>query len=242
VFTGDRRLTGRTLAAGRAQRSDRLLSHARKSTGQKLHQLGAAPAINHLTLPAFITTKGEDVYVVGGGNSAGQAAMHFARFARRIHILIRSDSLRSTLSKYLLDRIEACSNIEVVPRVEVVGLAGDQVLEEITIRSRDTGETRQAKTRWLFVCIGGAPNTQWAAEVGIMRDEGGYLVTGPDLRGGGRTLPNWPLDREPFHLETNIPGVFAAGDVRHGAVKRFSSAVGEGSMAVALAHRHLGNY
>jgi thioredoxin reductase (NADPH) len=219
------------------------------ATGVEYHRLGLPGEERYLGAGVYYGAgsseaqfiKGCDVYVVGGGNSAGQAAMHFSQFARRIYILIRNDSLRSTLSKYLLDRVDTSPNIEVVPRVEVVGLAGDQMLEEITIRSRDTNQTRHAKTRWLFVCIGGAPNTQWAAEVGIVRDEGGYLVTGPDLRSDGRTLPNWPLDREPYHLETNLPGVFAAGDVRHGAVKRFSAAIGEGSMVVALAQRHLGN-
>lgn len=186
-------------------------------------------------------TKGEDVYIVGGGNSAGQAAMHFASYAKRIFMVIRDESLKSTLSQYLLERIHAAGNVEVLPRTDVVALHGDQVLEEITLVDRASGKERKAKTHWLFICIGGVPQTQWATEVGVVRDEGGYLVTGPDLRRGKQRPSNWPLDRDPFYLETNIPGVFAAGDVRHGSVKRVATAVGEGAMAVAFVHRYLAN-
>lgn len=184
-------------------------------------------------------TKGQEVYIVGGGNSAGQAAMHFAQFARRIHILIRGDSLKSTLSRYLADRINSMPNIEVHPRTEVVALHGEKVLEEITLVDRATGQQRVAGTRWLFVCIGGVPQTEWAREVGVIRNEDGYLVTGPDLLRGRERPGNWPLERDPYYLETNIPGLFAAGDVRQGAVKRCASAVGEGSMAVAFVNRYL---
>jgi thioredoxin reductase (NADPH) len=186
-------------------------------------------------------TEGEDVYFVGGGNSAGQAALYFAQFARKITMLIRGDSLKSTLSQYLIDRIYATRHIEVRPRTEVVALHGEQMLEQITIADRSNGSEQTVATHWLFVCIGGVPQTEWATEVGIMRDEGGYLMTGPDLMRGHARPPNWPLERDPFYLETNIPGVFAAGDVRHGSVKRCASAVGEGAMAVAFIHRYLEN-
>jgi thioredoxin reductase (NADPH) len=186
-------------------------------------------------------TKNEDVYIVGAGNSAGQAVMHFAPFARRICIAIRGDSLKSTISQYLVDRINSTPNIKVLPRTEVTALHGNRMLEEITLVDRRSGRQSTVKTHWLFVCIGGVPQTEWATEVGIARDEAGYLVTGPDLVHGHEPPPNWQLDREPFHLETNIPGVFAAGDVRHGSVKRCASAVGEGAMAVALVHRYLGS-
>lgn len=183
-------------------------------------------------------TAGEHVFIVGGGNSAGQAAMHFSPHARQVSMVIRGDSLRATLSQYLLDRIEAAPNIEVLARTEVTALHGDGVLREITLRDQGGRERRQA-TRWLFVCIGGDPQTQWAEGIGMVRDEAGYIVTGPDLRRGGGGLPDWPLDRDPYYLETSIPGVFAAGDVRHHAVRRCAAAVGEGAMAVAFVHRVL---
>jgi thioredoxin reductase (NADPH) len=186
-------------------------------------------------------TKGEDVYIVGGGNSAGQAAMHFAAFAKRTFLVIRDESLKETLSQYLLDRIGSTPNVEVLPHTEVVALRGGELLEEITLADRATGTQRSVKTRWLFICIGGVPQTDWADEVGVMRDAGGYLLTGPDLLRGDQRPGRWPLDRDPFYLETNIPGVFAAGDVRHGSVKRVASAVGEGAMAIAFVHRYLAN-
>jgi len=186
-----------------------------------------------------LLTKNEDVFIVGGGNSAGQAALHFAPFAKRVSIVIRGDSLKKTLSQYLIDRIYAAPNIKALARTDIAGLRGEDCLEEITLRHRDTGEERKVSTRWLFVCIGGAPHTQWAEELGIVRDEAGYLVTGPDLVHAGQRPANWPLDRDPYYLETNMPGMFAAGDVRHGSVKRCASAVGEGAMAVAFVHRYL---
>jgi thioredoxin reductase (NADPH) len=185
--------------------------------------------------------KDEHVFVVGGGNSAGQAAMHFAPTASRVSIVIRGESLRSTLSQYLVDRIYATPNVEVLKQSEVTGLDGDRCLREITLANRKTGGERQAKTNWLFVCIGGVPNTTWAGDLGIVRDDAGYLVTGPDLIRDGKKPASWPLNRDPYHLETSMPGLFAAGDVRHGSVKRCASAVGEGAMAVSLVHRYLAN-
>ncbi len=181
---------------------------------------------------------GEDVYVVGGGNSAGQAAMHFSQSANRVDLLVRDPSLKNTLSQYLVDRITSAPNIEMCPCTEVTALAGSDVLQEITLTDVHSGRQRKVKTSWLFVCIGGVPQTEWAQEVGIVRDEGGYLVTGPDLQEYRSDLA-WPLQRAPLHLETCVPGVFAAGDVRHGSIKRVASAVGEGAMAVALVHRYL---
>ena len=186
-------------------------------------------------------TRGEDVYIVGGGNSAGQSAMHFTEFAKRVFVVIRGESLKDTLSQYLVDRIRSRRNIEVMPRTEVVALHGDTLLDAVTLADRATRKERTVKTRWLFVCIGGVPQTDWAQEAGVARDEGGYLVTGPDLVRDGRRPDNWPLDRDPLYLETSMPGVFAAGDVRHNSVKRVASAVGEGAMAVAFVHRYLGN-
>jgi len=186
-------------------------------------------------------TRGQRVFVVGGGNSAGQAAMHFAQAACHVTMVIRGSSLKSTLSQYLIDRIAATPNINVLTQTDVTALDGDEVLREMTLRQRTTGESRTVASKWLFVCIGGEPQTEWASKVGIVRDAGGYLVTGPDLVRNGRCPGHWPLDREPYYLETSMPGLFAAGDVRHGSIKRCASAVGEGAMAVALVHRYLAN-
>jgi len=184
---------------------------------------------------------GQPVFVVGGGNSAGQAAMHFAQAACHVTIVIRGDSLKSTLSQYLIDRIAATPTITVLTQTEVTALSGDEVLREMTLSQRTTGESRTLAASWLFVCNGGEPQTQWASDVGIVRDAGGYLVTGPDLVRHGACSAQWPLSREPYYLETSLPGLFAAGDVRHGSIKRCASAVGEGAMAVALVHRYLAN-
>jgi thioredoxin reductase (NADPH) len=128
----------------------------------------------------------EHVFIIGGGNSAGQAALHFSRIALRVTLIIRAESLKSTLSSYLVDRIHAAKNIEVLKNTEVVALAGDGFLQAITVTNHHTGETRTFKTRWLFVCIGGVPHTEWAIEAGVVRDEAGYLVTGPDLLREGK--------------------------------------------------------
>jgi thioredoxin reductase (NADPH) len=184
-------------------------------------------------------TRNEHVFIAGGGNSAGQAALHFSPHASRVTLVCRSASLKETLSQYLLDRIAATPNVEVLTRTEIVALEGDEVLERVRLRNRDSAEVRTAATHWLFVCIGGTPQTAWAFEVGILRDEGGYLMTGPDLMRGRKQPAHWPLERDPYYLETNVPGVFAAGDVRHQSVKRCASAVGEGAMAVAFVHRYI---
>jgi NADPH-dependent glutamate synthase beta subunit-like oxidoreductase len=137
------------------------------------------------------------------------------------------------------EQARATPNIEVLPNTEVAGLHGDERLYAVTLRNRKTGEERIVEATSLFLCLGGVPNTQWAAEVGIVRDEEGYLVTGPDLGRGGTLPANWTLNREPYYLETSMPGVFAAGDVRHSSIKRLASAVGEGAMVVAFVHRYL---
>jgi thioredoxin reductase (NADPH) len=181
----------------------------------------------------------EHVFLIGGGNSAGQAALHLSRVAKIVTIVVRGDSLKATLSSYLIDRIRSAPNIEVLANTEVVGLEGDSLLRAITLHNRLTGERKTFQTRWLFVCIGGVPHTDWALEGGVARDEAGYLITGPDLMLNRNSTNKWPLDRSPYYLETNVPGLFAAGDVRHGSVKRCASAVGEGAMAVTFVHRYL---
>lgn len=181
----------------------------------------------------------EHVYVVGGGNSAGQAAMYFSQYAKQVTMLVRGSNLADSLSDYLIKKITNTDNIEVLFNAQVTGLLGEVALEQIEITDRQENSTRQAGTRKLFICIGGVPNTNWAKDTDIVRDKAGYLVTGSSLLKAGRLPTNWTLDREPFFLETSVPGSFAAGDVRQGSVKRVASAVGEGAMAVTFVHKYL---
>lgn len=181
----------------------------------------------------------EHVYVVGGGNSAGQAAMYFSRYAKQVTMLVRGGNLAASLSQYLLERITQTSNIEVLFNAQVTDLSGDQTLRRITIANSQDGSEQQSETQRLFICIGGVPNTEWAKDTNIIRDEAGYLITGSDLLKEGLPPACWKLERDPFFLETSVPGAFAAGDVRHGSVKRVASAVGEGAMAVTFVHKYL---
>jgi thioredoxin reductase (NADPH) len=181
----------------------------------------------------------EHVVIVGAGNSSAQASLYLAHYARKVSIVMRGERLNDNVSEYLVDRVTHTPNIEIVPKSMVVALHGDDMLQAVTLRNCETGEERMIETSFLFLCLGGVPNTQWAKEVGIVRDEEGYLVTGPDLRKFGTPGETWKLNREPYYLETSMPGVFAAGDVRHGSIKRVASAVGEGAMAIAFVHRYL---
>jgi thioredoxin reductase (NADPH) len=181
---------------------------------------------------------GEDVYVVGGANSAGQAAVYFARYARRVHILVRGDDLRRSMSQYLVEQIAGIENITVLPRTEVCAAEGGEHLERLVLRDTPTSATRSVDTSWLFIFIGAEPHTGWLDGV-VARDARGFVVTGPDLLSGGQRPAGWSLPRDPYHLESSLPGVFAAGDVRAASVKRVASAVGEGAMAVSLVHRYL---
>jgi thioredoxin reductase (NADPH) len=180
---------------------------------------------------------GQDVYVVGGANSAGQAAVYFARHARTVTMLVRGVSLEASMSSYLIEQISRVPNIVVRPCCEVVEAHGDDHLEQLTLRDRNTGTEEKVATPSLFIFIGAAPRTDWMT--GIARDEDGFVIAGPDLVVDGKRPPGWNLDRDPYHLETSIPGVFVAGDVRSESVKRVASAVGEGAMAVTLVHRYL---
>jgi thioredoxin reductase (NADPH) len=181
----------------------------------------------------------EHVVIVGAGNSSAQASLYLAHYARKVSIVMQGERLNDNVSEYLVDRVTHTPNIEIVPKSMVVALHGDDMLQAVTLRNCETGEERMIETSFLFLCLGGVPNTQWAKEVGIVRDEEGYLVTGPDLRKFGTPGETWKLNREPYYLETSMPGVFAAGDVRHGSIKRVASAVGEGAMAIAFVHRYL---
>jgi thioredoxin reductase (NADPH) len=182
---------------------------------------------------------GQTVYIVGGGNSAGQAAVHLSAYAAEVVMLVRGERLADTMSDYLLRKIQTSAAIRVVTHCELAGLQGDRSLEGITVRDRSSGHETQLPARHVFVCIGGLPNTDWAHDTAIVRDAAGYLVTGQDLQQSPGSYRNWPLARPPFPLETSVPGSFAAGDVRHGSIKRVASAVGEGAMAVAFVHQHL---
>jgi thioredoxin reductase (NADPH) len=181
----------------------------------------------------------EHIFVVGGGNSAGQAVMHFSRYAKKVTMLVRSHSLATSLSQYLINRITQTSNIEVLFHAQVTGLDGDETLRQIEITNHNDGSMQKIDTRRLFICIGGVPNTEWAKDTNIIRDPAGYLITGSDLLKNSRPPECWTLERDPFFLETSVPGSFAAGDVRHGSVKRVASAVGEGAMAVTFVHKYL---
>ncbi|HEX3468761.1 MAG TPA: FAD-dependent oxidoreductase [Candidatus Elarobacter sp.] len=183
-----------------------------------------------------IGTRGKDVYLLGGGNSAGQAALYFSDYARSVTLIVRSRSLDRTMSRYLVERIERRPDVfRVIEHGEVVAVEGADHLRAIVVRARDGAETRYA-TDSLFVFIGADPETGWLPDT-ILRDPDGYVLTGPELRRDERA--RWPLERDPFLLETSVPGIFAAGDVRHGSVKRVAAAVGEGSMAIAFVHQAL---
>ncbi|MFP5316696.1 MAG: NAD(P)/FAD-dependent oxidoreductase [Acidimicrobiia bacterium] len=183
---------------------------------------------------------GKDVFIVGGGNSAGQAAMHFAAWARSVTIVVRGTGLAASMSRYLTQRIEEAPNVTVCTCTEVAGVHGDDWLRELTLRDATTGGQRTVAAHAVFICIGGHPRTGSTRDEDVLTDGQGYVVTGRDLydHGLSRHDPRWAT-REPYPLETSQPGMFAAGDVRHGSTKRVSAAVGEGAMAVPLVHRYL---
>src|SRR5229473_1686333 len=185
-----------------------------------------------------LSCKGEIVYVVGGANSAGQAAMNFAKYADRVVILVRGSSLASTMSQYLIDQIKETSNIQVWAHASVAEAHGETHLEEISVLCSDTNKVERVSASAMFIFIGALPRTDWLTGV-VERDERGFLLTGPDLIRDGERPKGWALDRDPFLLETNIPGIFAVGDVRHGSIKRVASGVGEGSVAVQFIHQYL---
>jgi thioredoxin reductase (NADPH) len=182
---------------------------------------------------------GSQVVIVGGGNSAGQAAVRFSRYALRVTILVRGASLASSMSKYLIDAISGISNIEVRTETQIVELRADNRLREVLVRSLATQDTRSLRADALFICIGGEPRTDAVADAGLRIDDAGYVQTGRELGAVVELDENWNLPRPPLPLETNLPGVFAAGDVRRGSTKRCAAAVGEGSMSVALVHQRL---
>ncbi len=181
---------------------------------------------------------GQDIYIVGGANSAGQAAVYLSRHAKSVTLLVRGQSLQRSMSYYLIRQIENIPAINVRTCTEVSGAEGSDHLESLTLHNTADGSTEIAGTQMLFLFIGAAPCTEWLDGV-VRRDEHGFVITGPDLSVNGERPPGWQLDRPPYHLETSVPGVFVAGDVRAESAKRVASAVGEGAMAVMLVHRYL---
>jgi thioredoxin reductase (NADPH) len=183
--------------------------------------------------------KDENVYIVGGANSAGQAAMYFSKYAKKVTMLVRAESLTNSMSKYLIDQIAATSNIEVKTCCQVVEALGETRLSCLRLCGPENEETVPASG--LFIFIGAAPNTDWLPDT-IMRDPNGFLLSGSDLKVDGKMPASWNLARDPYLLETSVPGVFVAGDVRHGSIKRVASAVGEGSISVQFIHKHLAGF
>jgi thioredoxin reductase (NADPH) len=182
--------------------------------------------------------RGETVYIIGGANSAGQAAMHFSKFAEKVIMLVRGASLASTMSHYLIEQIEKTANIEVWTNSTVVEVHGEARLSGITVQKGPAKTREQLPASSLFIFIGAQPRTEWLGNL-IERDERGFILSGPDLIRDGKRPQSWTLDRDPGLLETNVPGIFVVGDVRHGSVKRVASGVGEGAVVVQFMHQYL---
>jgi thioredoxin reductase (NADPH) len=230
-----------TLAGGSQVTSDAVVI----SIGVQYRQL-SAPGVEGLlgagvfygaSLCEVPATRGRTVYIVGGGNSAGQAAVYLARYAEHVNIVVRGGSLAATMSNYLIDQIGELPNITIRPNTEVTGAGGSGRLEQLTLYNTATRRTDDVEASALFILIGAQPRTNWLPAM-LARDDDGFLLTGPDLAPAGRLPDGWPLTRSPLPMETSVPAVFAAGDVRHGSAKRVAAAVGEGASAVQSAHRH----
>ena len=216
------------------------------ATGVQWRKLDA-PGVERLTgagiyygaaMTEAMSCKDEDVYVVGGANSAGQSAMYFSQYANRVVMLVRGSSLAASMSQYLIDQIMRTPNIRVEFNSQVVEAHGNERLEAISVHCAESNETNTVPASALFILIGASPHTEWLAGV-VERDERGFILSGPDLMHDGKRPRGWTLDRDPGLLETNVPGVFVVGDVRRGSVKRVASGVGEGSVAISFVHQYL---
>jgi thioredoxin reductase (NADPH) len=232
-LNADEGSVGATLSDGSAIRAHSLII----ATGVSYRRLNE-PGVAELTgrgiyYGAAVTEassiRGEEIFIVGGANSAGQAAIYFANHASRVTMLVRGESLSATMSHYLVERIEHAPNIDVRYHTSVARANGDDHLESLVLRDATTGECETVPARAMFVFIGAVPPTSWLKD-SVLCDERGFILTGPDVLAAGKGT--WKLDRDPFLLETSVPGIFAAGDVRHGSGKRVATAVGEGAMAV----------
>lgn len=216
------------------------------ATGVQWRKLNA-PGVERLTgagiyygsaMTEAIATKDEDVFIVGGANSAGQAAMYFSKYARRVVMLVRGPSLATSMSQYLINQLKQTSNVQIEFNSSLVEAHGQDHLEAISIKCSTTGEINKLPANSLFIMIGAAPNTDWLSNI-IERDELGFILSGSLLMRDGKRPKGWTLDRDPGLLETNVPGIFVVGDVRHGSVKRVASGVGEGSVAISFVHQYL---
>jgi thioredoxin reductase (NADPH) len=216
------------------------------ATGVQWRKLDA-PGVERLTgagiyygaaMTEAMSTKDEDVFVIGGANSAGQAAMYFSKYARRVVMLVRGSSLAASMSQYLINQLKETPNVQIEFNSSIVEAHGEDHLESISVLCSTTNEVNRVPANSLFIMIGAAPNTTWLANV-VERDERGFIYSGRDLMRDGKRPKGWPLDRDPGLLETNVPGIFVVGDVRHGSVKRVASGVGEGSVAISFVHQYL---
>ena len=212
------------------------VDYRRLKTGG-LERLTGAGVYYGAALTEAISCKDETVMIVGGANSAGQAAVHFAHYSKKVILLVRADSLEKGMSRYLVDQIEALPNIEVRTRTEVIDACGDTHLEAVRLKTPE-GESEE-EASGLFIFVGGEPKTDWLPPA-ILRESKGFVLSGPDLHVTDRF--HWTLERPPYLLETSVPGIFVAGDVRFGSVKRVASAVGQGSIAVQFVHQYLANF
>ena len=216
------------------------------ATGVQWRKL-EAPGVERLTgagiyygaaMTEAMSSKDEDVFVIGGANSAGQAAMYFSKYARRVVMLVRGSSLAASMSQYLINQLKETPNVRIEFNTSVVEAHGEGHLEAISILCSTTNEVNKVPANSLFIMIGAAPNTRWLADV-VECDARGFIYSGRDLMRNGKRPKGWPLDRDPGLLETNVPGIFVVGDVRHGSVKRVASGVGEGSVAISFVHQYL---